>query len=65
MNVKVFDNQQNASETGSVTTRGEIPDLPGPGGSGALPVAFGGVGGVGCIPGRRKQLEEVNHFLTV
>lgn len=45
MNVKVFENQQNASETGSVTTRGEIPDLPGPGGSGALPVACQGVGG--------------------
>ena len=62
MNVKVFDNQNNASETGSVTTIGEIPDLPGPGGSVAMHVAFGGVG---CIPGRRKQLEEVNHFLTV
>ena len=32
MNVNVFDNRQNASETGSVTTRGEIPDVRGPGG---------------------------------
>lgn len=65
MNVKVFDNQQNTSETGSVTIRGEIPDLPGPGGCEELPVAFRGLGGVGCIPGRWKQLEEVSHFLTV
>lgn len=42
MNVNIFDNLQNASETGSVTTRGEIPDFPGPGGSRELPVAFGG-----------------------
>lgn len=45
MNVNVFDNRQNASETGSVTTRGEIPDVRGPGGSQELPVAFEGGGG--------------------
>ena len=45
MNVNVFDNRQNASETGYVTTRGEIPDFPGPGGSRELPVAFEGGGG--------------------
>lgn len=48
MNVNVFDNRQNASETGSVTTRGEIPNLPGLGGSRELPVAFGGAGGRGA-----------------
>ena len=70
---KIFDNQHKSSEIGSVTARGEILEafqaLRGRGceeSGAACPVAgWEGTGGRPCVPGRRKQLEEVSHFLKI